>query len=381
MTAQEFVQALDRENQALLRRLEPEATLKPEVEGSLTVLNLLKVALKNEVEATEIAARWLVHHRRRRREDGLRPAGGGRGQALPLDRATACASWASTRSGFDPLAKGYGPLFQYLDSLKTTVERVAAGQFTREAIAVVKNRQFIEFCDRAGDAATAALYRDVIEPDERFHHELGRHAPAALRHRRAEAQEAGAPRGGPHALARGGAPDGGAPDRGHPPRPRLLMERGTRRSPPELAEVGRGPTADIDSGAAPRSSRHGEYPELDVRAISAPARRAAAARRASRPGSGDSLGRLHRLREYLFDEQGFTGNSRGLLRPAEQLSYRRAGPPGRHSRSRCRLVLIEVGRRLGLDDGGHWAARPLHHRRAARRVARSCSTPSTAAPS
>ena len=54
-------------------------------------------------------------------------------------------------SGFDPLAKGYGPLFQYLDSLETTVERVAAGQFTREAIAVVKNRQFIEFCERAGD--------------------------------------------------------------------------------------------------------------------------------------------------------------------------------------------------------------------------------------
>jgi hypothetical protein len=51
---------------------------------------------------------------------------------------------------------------------------VAAGQFTREAIAVVKNRQFIELCERAGDAVTAALYRDVIEPDERYHHELGR---------------------------------------------------------------------------------------------------------------------------------------------------------------------------------------------------------------
>jgi hypothetical protein len=25
-----------------------------------------------------------------------------------------------------------------------------------------------------GDEATATLYRDVIEPDERFHHELGR---------------------------------------------------------------------------------------------------------------------------------------------------------------------------------------------------------------
>jgi uncharacterized ferritin-like protein (DUF455 family) len=75
---------------------------------------------------------------------------------------------------FDPLAKGYGPLFRYLDTLGTTVERVAAGQFTREAIAIVKNRQFIDFCERVGDTATAALYRDVIEPDERHHHELGR---------------------------------------------------------------------------------------------------------------------------------------------------------------------------------------------------------------
>jgi len=74
----------------------------------------------------------------------------------------------------DPLAGGFGPLFTYLDSLTTTVERVAAGQFTREAIAVVKNRQFIEFCERVGDKDTAALYRDIIEPDERYHHELGR---------------------------------------------------------------------------------------------------------------------------------------------------------------------------------------------------------------
>jgi uncharacterized ferritin-like protein (DUF455 family) len=75
---------------------------------------------------------------------------------------------------FNPVAKGYGPLFQFLDRLTTTVERVAAGQFTREAIAVVKNRQFIEFCERAGDKVTATLYRDVIEPDEYFHHQLGR---------------------------------------------------------------------------------------------------------------------------------------------------------------------------------------------------------------
>ena len=173
MSADEFVAQLDAENQTLLQRLQPDDTLVPEVEGDLTVLNLLKIALKNEIEATEIAARWLVatddvdvklalvrqvgdeakHYRmivERLRELGVDP------------------------KTVNPLAKGYGPLFKYLDTLATTVERVAAGQFTREAIAVVKNRQFIEFCERAGDAATAALYRDVIEPDERYHHELGR---------------------------------------------------------------------------------------------------------------------------------------------------------------------------------------------------------------
>jgi 1,2-phenylacetyl-CoA epoxidase catalytic subunit len=173
MTTEEFVRRLDADNQALLGRLQPDDTLKPEVDGALNVLNLLKVALKNELEATEIAARWLVstddvdvklalarqvgdeakHYRliaERLRQLGLEP------------------------SSFDPLAKGYGPLFHYLDGLRTTVERVAAGQFTREAIAVVKNRQFIDFCEHAGDGDTAALYRDVIEPDERYHHELGR---------------------------------------------------------------------------------------------------------------------------------------------------------------------------------------------------------------
>ena len=75
---------------------------------------------------------------------------------------------------FDPLAGGVGPLTRYLETLGTSVERVAAGQFTREAIAIVKNRQFIDFCERVGDKETAVLYREVIEPDERHHHELGR---------------------------------------------------------------------------------------------------------------------------------------------------------------------------------------------------------------
>ena len=173
MTAEEFVHHLEQENRQLLARLAPDETLAPEVEGDLTVPNLLRVALKNEVEATEIAARWLVT------TDDLdvklafaRQVGDeAKHYRLIADRLRALGV---DPSSFDPLAKGYGPLFKYLDTLTTTVSRVAAGQFTREAIAVVKNRQFIEFCDRAGDKETSALYRDVIEPDERYHHELGR---------------------------------------------------------------------------------------------------------------------------------------------------------------------------------------------------------------
>ena len=146
MTPEEFVRDLDARNQMVLKRLDPDSTLKPEVRGELTVLNLLKVALKNEIEATEIASRWLV-------------------ATDDVDVKMAFARQAGDE------AKHYRMI---ADRLPSTVERVAAGQFTREAIAVVKNRQFIEFCERAGDKVTATLYRDVIEPDEYFHHQLGR---------------------------------------------------------------------------------------------------------------------------------------------------------------------------------------------------------------
>jgi 1,2-phenylacetyl-CoA epoxidase catalytic subunit len=171
--AEEFLQRLDEDNAARLGRLAPDATLKPELEGALNVVNLLKVALKNELEATELAARWLVSTGDVTVKLAFARQVGDEAKhyRLIVDRLRALGVDART---FDPLEKGYGPLFKYLDSLTATVERVAAGPFTREAIAVVKNRQFIEFCDRVGDAETATLYRDVIEPDEQYHHQLGR---------------------------------------------------------------------------------------------------------------------------------------------------------------------------------------------------------------
>ena len=50
---------------------------------------------------------------------------------------------------------------EYLRALQSTAARVAAGQFTREGIAVVRNQCFIDFCETFGDAETAAPPRDV----------------------------------------------------------------------------------------------------------------------------------------------------------------------------------------------------------------------------
>jgi 1,2-phenylacetyl-CoA epoxidase catalytic subunit len=173
MTAEEFVARLDAENGTFLSRLAPDDTLKPEVEGALNVANLLKVALKNELEATEIAARWLVTTGEIDVKLALARQVGDEAKHYRLV-ADRLRGLGIDPAALNPLAKGWGPLFLYLDTLASPVERVAAGQFTREAIAVVKNRQFIEFCEHAGDRETAALYRDVIEPDERYHHQLGR---------------------------------------------------------------------------------------------------------------------------------------------------------------------------------------------------------------
>jgi hypothetical protein len=173
MTAEEFVTALDAENRARLHGLEPDATLTPEVKGPLNVPNLLKVALRNEAEATLIAGRWLASCDDVKLMLALARQAADEAKHYELI-AKRLGELGFDADGFEPLAGGVGPLTRYLETLTTSVERVAAGQFTREAIAIVKNRQFIDFCDRVGDKTTAALYRDIIEPDERHHHELGR---------------------------------------------------------------------------------------------------------------------------------------------------------------------------------------------------------------
>lgn len=172
MNTEEFVAELVRENDELALRLAPNQTLVAESGGDLRPVALLRVALKNELEASEIAALWMTRTENPKLKLALARQAGDEAKHYRLIEQR-LNELGDDLADYNPLAGGPSPMLEYLRSLETDVERVAAGQFTREAIALVKNRQFIELCEHLGDAETARLYRDVIQPDERFHHELG----------------------------------------------------------------------------------------------------------------------------------------------------------------------------------------------------------------
>lgn len=173
MDSHTFVQGLVDEMDTLFTRLGERGILDSETDGQADVVTLLRLALRSELEAAELAGSWMPSTSEL---DGKRIFAlqcgdemrhfdliSGRLRALGHDPA-----------GWDPTAEGYSPLYHYLRGLRTTLERVAAGPFTCEAIARVRNAQFIDFCRAAGDLETARLYEEHIQPEESHHHEEGR---------------------------------------------------------------------------------------------------------------------------------------------------------------------------------------------------------------
>jgi Protein of unknown function (DUF455) len=175
MEAGAFLAERDRDNARALERIAASAAREPS--GEVTVPKLLLLALKNELEATECAAMWIATTREIDVKLALARQAGDEAKHFRLIEKR-LVELGVDPSGFEPGARS--ALLQYLATLETTVERVTAGQFTREALAVVRNDEFVRFCESRGDETTAALYRDVIQPDERHHHELGRTLLARL---------------------------------------------------------------------------------------------------------------------------------------------------------------------------------------------------------
>lgn len=167
MTPEAFIASLDAEIERALARI---GELSAAGETSIAVPSLLVLALKNELEASEEAAMWMAS------ESDVR---------VKLALARQCGDEAKHYRLIEDRLRALGveppldhgppsPMYVWLSSLTTTVERIAAGPFAREALAKVRNRVFAEYCEAMGDAETARLYREIIDPDEHHHHALGR---------------------------------------------------------------------------------------------------------------------------------------------------------------------------------------------------------------
>src|ERR1051326_5801985 len=168
-----FVQDLENSVQEKLSSLDLLKEPTPGAVDRSEIVRRLKMALKNELEASEIAAVWIPTTPEVEIKLALARQAGDEAKHYRLIEEHLKSMGVDT-GAFDPTQDGYGPMFQLLSGFKTTVERIGAAQFTRESLALKKNEQFIEFCDAAGDKATANLYRDNIQPDEEWHVRLGR---------------------------------------------------------------------------------------------------------------------------------------------------------------------------------------------------------------
>jgi rubrerythrin len=170
VTPEAFVAALESENRALLDSLAKKSSAG-EAPGTLSVKQLLRIALKNEFEAMDLAAAWCADTKEPDAKLALARQAGDEAKHY---------RWIEERlrgmgddlSGFEVGAPS--PMLNYLKTLTGTVERAAAGQFTREAVAVARNEVFADFCEERGDHETAVLYRERINPDEKHHNDLGR---------------------------------------------------------------------------------------------------------------------------------------------------------------------------------------------------------------
>lgn len=172
MSAEAFVRELEASNQKLLAELgELSALTGTPAEPRGGVEPLLRIALANEISVAELAAMWMPTVPDWDIKIALAQQAGDEARHFQLVEGR-LQKLGISLADFTPPAEN--PLFAYLKSLTTPVEKIAAGQFTLEAIAYQVNESFLRYCELVGDHETAELYRRTIQPDELHHQQLGR---------------------------------------------------------------------------------------------------------------------------------------------------------------------------------------------------------------
>lgn len=138
--------------------------------GAGDPLDLLRVALVNEISVAELAAVWIPTTAEVDVKIAFaRQAGDEVGHFMLVSERLAALGFDA--SSFTPPPDN--ALFTYMKSLTSTVERIAAGLVTLESIAYGVNENFMALCASRGDEETVRIYREYIQPDERAHQQLG----------------------------------------------------------------------------------------------------------------------------------------------------------------------------------------------------------------
>jgi hypothetical protein len=173
MNSHDFVRQMEEILETTLAGLDNLELVESESKGNVEIIPLLKIALKNEIEASQLAALWIITTPEIDVKLGYARQSGDEAKHYRLIEKR-LNEMGVELSGFDPLQTGLSPMYNALAEIPDTVSRLAAGQFTREKIALKRNLQFIKFCESRDDFETAKLYSEIIQPDENYHHLLGK---------------------------------------------------------------------------------------------------------------------------------------------------------------------------------------------------------------
>jgi 1,2-phenylacetyl-CoA epoxidase catalytic subunit len=164
-----FVDELDRELLRAMARLGEQA--RAAMPPAMPVLDILSMALRDEIEAAEVAALWMTDEPDLELKLGLALQVGDEAGHFRL-MAERIRELGGDPAA-DPRTRAHTPAFRYLRGLQTPAERLAAG-IVREAVGRLRNALLAEACEGRGDAETARICREVIGPDEARHLDFGR---------------------------------------------------------------------------------------------------------------------------------------------------------------------------------------------------------------
>ena len=132
MTGEEFVQEMNATIWQLLSVRDAALAGLKERANLAEMPDLLRCALRHELEATEIAALWVASTAETEVKLTFARQAGDEARHYMLV-AGRLAELGGALGGPSPTGAGRSKLFRYLEGLDSTVERVAAGLFAREA--------------------------------------------------------------------------------------------------------------------------------------------------------------------------------------------------------------------------------------------------------